>query len=89
MGLVIIDQEEVPVLKRVSVTLEIAGDWDGTYFAERVLFGSFFLVGAMPVVAAVAVEPAGPPRVRSLAVTVVGIPDTWRSELQIKGQWRE
>jgi len=59
-----------------------------TYFAERVLFACFFLAGAVLVVTVAAVAPVGPFRARSRAVTVVGISDTRRSELQAKGQWQ-
>ena len=84
MCLVVIDQKQVPVSKCVSVA---SRSCSRTYFAERVLFGSFFLtdaaVGAVDVVPVVDVEPAGPRAARSLAVSVVGVADTGRSELDV------
>jgi hypothetical protein len=84
MCLVVIDQKQVPVSKCVSVA---SRSCSRTYFAERVLFGSFFLtdtaVGVVDVVPVV-VEPVGPRAARSLAVRVVGVADTGRSELDMR-----
>jgi len=93
MGLVMIDQEKVPASKQVSFGFKVVRgtggrDMEHAYLGERELFGLFFFAGAALVVAVVAAVPKGQFKARSLAVTVVGTSDTWRSELRMKGEWQ-